>query len=365
MNSELQTFLDDQRVKYNLPGLIMAISYKNHGKVYVSGRSMTTVPVEKCMNYRIGGQGIPILTTLFLILVDHGYFNLNDKIGSYLPKVPNGKFITLQMLCNMTSGLEDVINNPEVANSIGTDVFREWTDEELLNIVYNSKPLYIPGERFYFGHITNMLLLCTAIKMVTKTTIKDLIKHYIIEPLNLESTQYEDSQNIKEPVLHSFANNRVPYSIVSNQKAHSTLSVNLNKPSYYEDSTYWNGSWGSYATKINSNAYDVNVIARSIGSGKLISNELYQIQLSNPGQPSNEWYGMGFVVGGFNLNTKIIWTNENFGGYLGIWCYIPIMKIAINIQTNAYNNDDFKIDTILDNLFKTFTFEYLKQTFIF
>ena len=51
------------------------------------------------MNYQLV-DGIPILTTLFLILVDHGYFDLDDKIRKYLPKVPNGQFITLQMLCN-------------------------------------------------------------------------------------------------------------------------------------------------------------------------------------------------------------------------------------------------------------------------
>lgn len=49
------------------------------------------------MNYRIGGQGITVLITLFLILVDDGYLFLDDKIGTFLPKVPNGKLITLQM----------------------------------------------------------------------------------------------------------------------------------------------------------------------------------------------------------------------------------------------------------------------------
>lgn len=338
----MNSFLDDERIKYDLAGLIIAISYKRSGKVYTSGRSMTTVPISKNMNYRIGGQGIPILSTLFLILVDNGNFSLDEKIGTFLPKVPNGKLITLQMLCNMTSGLEDVINNPQVSQSMTTDVFREWTTQELLNIVYETKPLYHPGEKFYFGHITNMLLLCTAIEKNMKTSIKSLIEKYIIHPLNLKSTKYENNQTIQEPVFHSFVNVRSPY---------------------YEDSTYWNGSWGAYTTKINSNAYDVNMIASNIGSGTLISKNLYHTQMSHH-EPIG--YGMGIAIGGFGLDHlksnkypyTIVWTNENFNGYSGIWAYIPSMKIAINIQTNTYH-DEFKIDSILEDLLKEFSLQDL------
>src|SRR4051812_12439756 len=128
----MQAFIDEERIKYNLYGLIISIN-KDKLKVYTSGKSMTTVPVDKEMHYRIGGQGITALTTLFLILVDEGYLCLDALIGSYLPKTPNGNIITLQMLCNMTSGLEDVIKSPIMVNA---SVFKQWKTKELLNIVY-------------------------------------------------------------------------------------------------------------------------------------------------------------------------------------------------------------------------------------
>jgi CubicO group peptidase (beta-lactamase class C family) len=348
MNSKLQTFLNNQRIKYNLAGLIMAISHisqKKSGQIYTSGSSMSTVPTTKNMHYRIDGQGISMLTTLFLILVDNRYFSLNDKIGTFLPKVPNGKLITLRMLADMTAGLQDVIEDPRVLNAATTTVFRQWTDEELLDIIYETKPLYKPGERFYFGHITNMLLLSKSIEIRMRTPIKDLINKYIIYPLNLKDTKFENSQIIQEPVFHSFSKVRTPY---------------------YEDSTYWNPSWGSYATKINSNAYDVNMIGYNIGAGTLISKELYDAQMTSlvPEPNAKLSYGMGIFVGGFGLEylkTKeypypVVGSSQSFNGYSGLWEYIPRMKMTINIQTNTFNDDDFNINWILENLLKEFSF---------
>jgi len=135
----MQDFVDQERIKYNLKGLIISVNKD----VHVSGHSMTTEPINKDMLYRTGGQTIPMFTTLFLILVDRGYLKLNDKIGYFLPQTPNGDLITLQMLCNMTSGLPDIIKEPVMTND--KDVFRNWTSQELLNIVYELEPLYPPG----------------------------------------------------------------------------------------------------------------------------------------------------------------------------------------------------------------------------
>ena len=347
----MDNFLEQERIKYKQNGLILCMSYKDCSKVFVSGTSMTTVPTKSNMNYRIGGQSIPIMTTLFLILVDKGYLKLNDKIGDFLPKVPNGNLITLQMLCNMRSGLPDVINNPMVDEDMTTMVFKQWKTKELLEIIYNSKPLYPPNERFYFGHITNMLLLGEAIKMKMNMnrSLKYLLTKYIFNPLNLESIEYNNTQNIKDPVFHTFTNDRIPY---------------------YEDSTFWNPSWGSYATKINSNANDVNVVAKNIGSGKLISKELYNIQMSNPDMTTGQYYyGMGIAVGGFGLDYlvckriphSILWTNESEDGSFGIWAYIPRKRITVNIQSNTFNNDNFSINMILQDLLDTYNFEQMKD----
>jgi len=348
MDLFIEEFLEQERVKYKQNGLILCMSYKECKKIFTSGTSMTTSPTKSNMHYRTGGQSIPVMTTLFLILLDNGYFKLTDKIGDFLPRVPNGNLITLQMLCNMRSGLEDVINDPVVDKDMTTKVFKQWKTKELLEIVYNTKPLYPPNERFYFGHITNMLLLGQAMKIRMNKSLKYLMNKYIFNHLDLKNTEYTSSQNIKSPVFHTFTNNRI---------------------SYYEDSTFWNTSWGSYATRINSNASDVNIVGKNIGIGDLISKKLYKIQISNPdmSKSTKKYYGMGVAVGGFGLDhlttnkhPSIIWSNESEDGGFGIWAYIPCKKLTINIQCNTFNSDNFSVNYILQDLLDTYNFNQLK-----
>jgi len=342
---DIKQFVENERIKYNLKGLIMCISCDNYKEIFVSGNSMSSVPTNENMHYRIGGQSIPILTTLFLILVDKGYLSLTETIETYLPNVPNCDKIELQMLCNMTSGLPDVILDP-IVNS-NTDMFKQWTNKELLNIIYNMKQLFPPGEKFYFGHVTNILLLCSVIKIKMKTSIKKLIKKYIFDVLNLKDTYYSSKQVIQHPVFHSFTNYRIPC---------------------YEDSTYWNGSWGAYTTNMSSTASDVNILAKNIGNGKLISKKLYNIQMCNMLNNDSLYYGMGLAVGGFGLDYlksedyphTIIWTDQNYLGYLGIWAFIPAFDITINIQTNTDNCDNFSIKYILQNFIDSDIFKNKK-----
>lgn len=312
----MQAFTHQARLRYYLKGLIIS-----NGKIYTSGTSMTTQPVEKDMHYRIGGQGITILTTLFLILVDKGYFKLNDVISNYVPNVPNGKLITLQMLCNMTSGLEDVIKNPLVANA---DVFKQWSTRKLLDIIIKTPPLYPPGERFYFGHITNMLLLGKALQIGTKTSLKDLLSRYIFDPLHLKNTFYIKTQTIPHP-LHSF----------------SAYRVNM------EDATFWNSSWASYPGRLLSNAHDMFILAKAMGSGQLISKKLYNIQMSNPFNQKGNYYGMGCAITTIN-HYKTIWSNANLNGYIGMWAYNK--KGTYVIQTNTDNLEGFEANKILQEL---------------
>ena len=326
----MQDFINNERIKYNLKGLILSIN----DNIYTSGHSMTTEKVNDSMIYRLGGQSIPIYTTLFLILVDKGHMKLTDYIADYLPKTPNGNKITLQMLCNMTSGLPDVINSPIMVND--ENVFKQWSSNELLEIVYQSEPLYEPGSKFYFGHITNILLLCQAMIIQMNKSIKKLLCHYIIHPLNLQNTFYV-KQKVPENVLHSFNNYRIPE---------------------YEDSTFWNSSWVSYTGNIVSNMHDLSVIAEHIGNGSLLSKKLYQLQMKNTLNDDDFYYGLGLAVNWPNIKINkpftLCWSDANFNGYLGIWLYILKSNTTICIQTNTDNNDKFSIKFIMNDLFEQF-----------
>lgn len=333
----MNEFTDNERLKYDLKALIISIRHIDKTNIYISGNSMTTQPVNEDMIYRLGGQSIPILTTLFLILVDKGYLKVDDKIGDFLPKTPNGDLITLSMLCFMTSGLPDVINDPIISDE--KDIFKQWTSEELLDIVYHSTPLYPPGQEFYFGHITNMLLLGKAMKIRMKLSVRKLILKYIVKKLNLHNTYYSE-QIAPDNILHGFDNYR---------------------SKTFEDSTFWNFSSFSYPGKLLSNAYDLSIIMENIGSGTLINKKLYKIQFSNSLNNNLAYYGMGLVVNK-NSNPTIYWSNASLNGYIGIVAYVNNMTITI--QTNTVKNNGFRANQILTDLVTSGIFSQLNDVVV-
>jgi CubicO group peptidase (beta-lactamase class C family) len=335
----MQEFLEEELLKYNLKGLNISVRQNNKTDIYTAGNSMTTQPINPSMVYRIGGQGIPIITTLFLILVDKGYLKVNDKIGDILPKTPNGDHITLAMLCYMTAGLPDVINDPFIANN--KDVFKEYTSNELLDIVYHLTPIYPPGERFYFGHITNMLLLGKAMEIRMKKSVKKLLEKYIVKKLHLDNVYYSD-QIAPDNLMHSFNNYRIPE---------------------YEDSSFWNFSSFSYPGKLLTNANNLSIMFENISAGNLINKKLHKLQVSNSLNDNLSYYGMGLVVNK-NSHPTIYWSNANLNGYLGIVAYIKKYNITFTIQTNTDNNDNLSSNIILKDLIDSGLFPCLENVVV-
>ena len=182
----------------------------------------------------------------------------------------------------------------------------------------------------------------------TGTYINDLLKQYIFSPLGLKNTTYSHLE-VDHSILHSWTNDR----------------SNL-----WDDSTYWDSSWGGIATSINSDAHDMNVLARTIGQGSLISKKSFDQLVSQTKTipPTNPYYAMGLVVGGFDLDylkTKdepltVIWSNQSFGGYMGMWAYIPSYKLSITLETNNIDkNHPFKIEDIMKSLLNRYTLDQL------
>lgn len=346
-----QQFLEDELSRYNLQGLIMSVSVGNHRKVVSAGNSMTGIPTQPNMYYRIGGQGIIYITTLFLILVEKRVFNLDDKIGKYLPRVPDSDRNTLRMLITQTANIPDYVRgSPEFQKMVIEHPFDEWSYNQLLNRVYRSTSLnFEPGTQFNPAPHTNTLLIGAIIEMVTHTSLADLLREYIFGPLNLKNTNYQTNPIIREPVFHSFARLR---------------------SDYLEESTYWNPSWPGYSAGVNSTAEDVNIAIRALTTGRLLPEKLYRIQFGqSPLLTSDNYQNLGISVGGFGLDClrsreypyPVFWFGELFNGYQGIWVYIPSLDVTINFEINIVDkNNDFAITKLVDDFLEKFPLDLLR-----
>jgi D-alanyl-D-alanine carboxypeptidase len=275
------------------------------------GESMTGVPATTAMHFRNGAVAISYLSTILLQLQQEGVLSIDDPLAKWFPDHPAADRVTLKMLAGSTSGYADYVNLDILP--IYKNVFRAWTNAELIKIGLSQPMRCEPGKCFAYAH-TNFVLLGEVLSKATGTPLKDLIAARILAPLALRNTTSNQTAAIPEPVLHAFDAER----------------------GLYEESTYWNPSWtlGDGAV-MTTNIADLLASAIAIGSGKLLSAKWHALQTAAPDPlvpplRRDLYHALGVVVG----NSWVMQT-PSFGGYAATMAYLPSQQIAIAVTATA------------------------------
>jgi D-alanyl-D-alanine carboxypeptidase len=288
----------------------------------VRGESMTGVPATEHMHFRNGAVAFSYLGTVLLQLVDEGKVGLDDTIDEWLPELPESDRITLRMLANSTSGYVDYVYMDSFKDALEKDPFRAWTNDERIKMATDEPLLYEPGTNWSYSH-TNFVILGKALAAITGEPLDELIRERIVEPLGMQGTQSYQTAEIPEPVLHAYSSER----------------------GTYEESTFWNPSWGTPEGAVMiTDIDDLVTSARAMGTGELVSSKSYEEQLAPTTvglgvapencpksacsafvkQQPTAYYGIGTVVlGGWVLQ------NPQFSGYGAVQAYLPSEDLAI------------------------------------
>jgi CubicO group peptidase (beta-lactamase class C family) len=275
------------------------------------GISEIGVPATPDMRFRPGSMSIPMLTTLVLQLQDQGRLSLDDTLSKWYPEYPNADRVTLRMLASVTSGYPDYIQeNPPFQAAQLAQVFRQWTDDELLQYAFAQSIVCDPGACFHYAH-TNFILLGRVVEKVTGKSVTELLTQRFLGPLGLRDTTITKLPAIPPPALHAYTSER----------------------GVYEESTGWSPSWGlGDGLIMTSTLRDMTTLFKAVGSGKLLSKSAATQQVEDlskglPGAPTQIGYGLGVAVGGG-------WVLQNpvFNGYAGIAAYLPSQQISIVID---------------------------------
>jgi D-alanyl-D-alanine carboxypeptidase len=293
------------------------------------GISQEGVPATPDMKFRPGSMAIPMLTTLALQLQEQGKLSLDDTLSKWYPEYPNADKVTLRMMASVTSGYPDFIQeNPPFQAAQLAQVFRHWTDDELLQYAFALPVVCDPGACFHYAH-TNFILLGNVIQKVTGKSITELLQKKYLDPLGLTETKITKEPAIPAPALHAYDKER----------------------GNYEESTGWSPSWGlGDGLIMTSTLRDMTTLFKAVGSGKLLSKASVSQQLEDlskglPGAPGQLGYGLGIgVVNGWVVQNPI------FNGYAGIAAYLKSQGISIvventdgpNAQAASISTDIFK-----------------------
>lgn len=187
--------LDDERIGVAL--LVRAPEFEYFDiRGYVDWENQ--VPLKKDHLFRIASCTKTFIATLAMILHFEGKLDLDDTITNYLPvsissHVQYADEITIRQLLNHTSGIFGINDNPEYWKAQFSDPSKERTDIEVLEFAYDKPAYFEPGAGSKYSN-TNYLLLGLILDEVLGYHHSQGIRTKILEPLELDSTFYEQQE---------------------------------------------------------------------------------------------------------------------------------------------------------------------------
>jgi len=147
------------------------------------------------------------IATIIMQLVEEGKVKLDEKLTDYLSsditnRLPNGSVVSIKNLLQHRSGIPDIFE-VEFLTDFFNDPTRQYTIVELLEYVYDKKPLSDIDTEFYYSD-ANFSLLSLVIEKVEGNFI-DALKDRIFLPLGLEDTYFlEDMNQVPAGIADSY-----------------------------------------------------------------------------------------------------------------------------------------------------------------
>ena len=138
------------------------------------------------MQFRIGRVTRAMTCDLLYAAADEGKVKLDDPVAMWVPSVPTLNDVTLEQLCDGTSGIGSYgkhlmpvwLSNPE----------RKWSPRELASFGLGEPRSGEPGTA-YRDSDAGYILLGLALERALERSAAELIQDYVADPLDLEATQ--------------------------------------------------------------------------------------------------------------------------------------------------------------------------------
>ncbi|MHC2998175.1 serine hydrolase domain-containing protein [Microbacterium sp. HJ5] len=186
---QLQTAVTDAMAATGSSGAIVGVWAPWSG-TWVAGLG-TQNPVDggevtADMQFRAGRVTRAMTCDVLYGAAAQGKIGLDDKVTEWVASVPALSDVTLEHLCDGTSGIGSYAGRLTpmwIANPT-----RKWTPRELASFGLGAPRATKPGE-VYGGSDAGYILLGMALERALEKPAADLIEEYVTEPLDLEATR--------------------------------------------------------------------------------------------------------------------------------------------------------------------------------
>jgi D-alanyl-D-alanine carboxypeptidase len=206
LHARLQAALDAVRTKLAIPGASVTILFPDGSSwTGVSGLAeiATRTPVGPTTAFAFASMSKTFTSALIIQLIEAGRLHLNDSAASFLPKVATriDPRITIGMLLDHTSGLQDYFLNPKIDAPLQARPTRPWTTDQAL--AYVLKPYFPPGRGWHYSN-TNYLLLGLIAERITGQPLDVAIRSRLLDPVGLKAIWYQAKEQPRAPLAHGY-----------------------------------------------------------------------------------------------------------------------------------------------------------------
>src|SRR5260370_15173993 len=164
----------------------------------------------------------------------------------------------------MTSGLFNYAEDKQgFVQPLLADPYKVWQPQEVLAIAFKHPPYFAPGKDFHYSN-TNTVLLGLIIEQLTHLSAAQAFQRYIFGPLGLHQTSLPPRSSSAIPNPHAQG-----YMYGTD---FTGIGPTLNV-------TDWNPSWGWTAGSAISTLHDLQIWAKALATGRLLSAAVHKEQL--------------------------------------------------------------------------------------
>jgi D-alanyl-D-alanine carboxypeptidase len=292
------------------------------GETEQGGRPLT---VEDRM--LVGSVGKVWVASLVHKLVELGAFDYDDRAADWFQKdawygrIPNAREVTIRQLLQHQSGFERYELKPEFWQELMEDPERVWTPRELLEFVFDDKPLFAPGEGWAYAD-TNYILLGMILERASGERFYDLAQKWLNNPFHLNNTIPSDRQRLPGVVQGTV--------VVGRQLGVGPKTLADGVFTYNVQFEWCGGGFASTAT-------DLARLAEIFIHSDFLRPETHQAMLAGVPAPElgpDRQYGLGVILTQTPLGP--LYGHDGFmPGYLTAMGYFPELDIAGAIQINT------------------------------
>lgn len=245
---------------------------------------------------------------------------MDDPLARWRPDFPNADAVTVRQLLQHTSGLHDCTENPKYLPALRADFGKVWTPEDCFALM--GEPYFAPGSGWHYSN-TNYQLLGVIVEEVTGEPFGRALRSRIMDPLGLESTWYDATEDPGRPRAHAFLD-------IDGDGSPEDLTALVPNTSFITAA----GAAGAVVTT----AEDLARFGHAVWTGDVLDEPLFREMTTWVERGDGMEYGLG-VIRDAREGRAYLGHKGNTAGYSAALWHDVEAGLTVAVLTNAHLQD--------------------------